>query len=264
MCCACLRSGDGEIGADEMQYAIENHILADWYHHLVDYDPGGSMLSHFQKFDTDGDGVVSFDEFCKGFGVDINARQAPAQQPAGRDSSRKATPEGTPSAAELYALFQYLDTDGSESICGQEVACAIKDGALLEWYAFMQDFMPGSSVFEYFDKNGCVHQELLCSHIFWSLVPRHSQSQFETSCSVEFRSLKDAFWFGCATGTVPLSSTSSRCSLAELSWKVARAAMGAPEQRMGGDGARRAQTNTQTTHKHAAALDKSSECNPNV
>ena len=58
-----------------MQYAIENHILADWYHHLVDYDPGGSMLSHFQKFDTDGDGVVSFEEFCKGFGVDINARQ---------------------------------------------------------------------------------------------------------------------------------------------------------------------------------------------
>jgi hypothetical protein len=39
---------------------------------------------------------------------------------------------------------------------GQEVAVAIENGALLDWYAFMVDFMPGSSVYDYFDKNGCV------------------------------------------------------------------------------------------------------------
>jgi hypothetical protein len=26
--------------------------LADWYCHLSDYDPGGSMYDHFMRFDT--------------------------------------------------------------------------------------------------------------------------------------------------------------------------------------------------------------------
>ena len=138
-------NANGEIGPDEIEAAIEHHTLADWYHHLVDYDPGGSMLEHFRKFDTDGDGTVSFAEFCAGFGVDVNAATA-----------RTPTPEGTPSAKELYELFCYIDKDGNKTVDGQEVAVAIENGALLDWYAFMVDFMPGSSVYDYFDKNGCV------------------------------------------------------------------------------------------------------------
>jgi hypothetical protein len=142
-------------GPDEIEAAIESHALADWYHHLVDYDPGGSMLEHFQKFDTDGDGVVSFGEFCMGFGVDINAAAA-ADADAASASPRTPTPEGTPSAQELFDLFCWIDADGDNAVDGQEVARAIEQGALLEWYAFMHNFMPGSSVFDYFDKNGCV------------------------------------------------------------------------------------------------------------
>jgi len=112
----------GEIGMKELLAAIEQHKLADWYDHLTDYDPGGSMFDHFVKFDTDGDGVISFTEFCAGFGVDLAAAEA-----------RTPTPEGTPSAAELYDVFCRIDSDGDKRVTGLEVATAIQEGTLLEW-----------------------------------------------------------------------------------------------------------------------------------
>ena len=112
----------GEIGMKELLAAIEQHKLADWYDYLTDYDPGGSMFDHFVKFDTDGDGVISFTEFCAGFGVDLAAAEA-----------RTPTPEGTPGAAELYDVFCRIDSDGDKRVTGQEVATAIQEGTLLEW-----------------------------------------------------------------------------------------------------------------------------------
>ena len=106
----------------ELLAAIEQHKLADWYDYLTDYDPGGSMFDHFVKFDTDGDGVISFTEFCAGFGVDLAAAEA-----------RTPTPEGTPGAAELYDVFCRIDSDGDKRVTGQEVATAIQEGTLLEW-----------------------------------------------------------------------------------------------------------------------------------
>ena len=63
---------------------------------------------------------------------------------AGQQPSRTPTPEGVPTAKELYDLFCYIDTDGDGEVDGQEVAAAIEKGALLEWYAFMLDFMPAA------------------------------------------------------------------------------------------------------------------------
>ena len=80
------------------------------------------MFDHFVKFDTDGDGVISFTEFCAGFGVDLAAAEA-----------RTPTPEGTPSAAELYDVFCRIDSDGDKRVTGLEVATAIQEGTLLEW-----------------------------------------------------------------------------------------------------------------------------------
>lgn len=196
-----LGNGNGEIGADEIEAAIEQHTLADWYHHLVDYDPGGSMLEHFQKFDTDGDGVVSFIEFCAGFGVD----------PDSAPPARTPTPDGTPSAKELHELFCYIDADGDGTVDGQEVAAAIEEGVLLEWYAFMRDFMPGSSVFEYFDKNGYVrsrtHMRQCCS---------------DQRNSIDLLPFLGIYWLKLRACAVirPSNSTSSQSHLVEGSQQV--------------------------------------------
>ena len=90
-----------------------------------------SMLSHFQKFDTDGDGLVSFEEFCKGgFGVEINAPQAPAQ-PAGRDPNRAETAppdRAKKEEAQARELWEQISSEDEQEEEEAEESVAVGNG----------------------------------------------------------------------------------------------------------------------------------------